>query len=330
MRPRIEAVRKEVGAPALAAGFLWNGSGPIIHCAGETRIGNGQEPDRDAVWHLGSITKPVTATLVARLVDRGIIRWCDTVGDLLGADAGNLPVARRQATLQDLLCHKAGLAKDLPPQEFEVFHGRPATPDSRREYAIAALRQPGDAKSNGDAAYSNNGYVVVGALLEACTAQPWEELVRDHVASPLHLATLGFGPPPVSENIGQPIGHRDEDGRLIPDAETDNPHALGPAGRIHMSMADLLRFADAHCRRDPEFLRAETYERLHTPIGDGIFTPGWARTPENTFWHNGSNGLWYAVVSFWPDDGLCGALAINRGDRPVLDQVLFDLLTEFG
>ena len=66
-------------------------------------------------------------------------------------------------------------------------------------------------------------------------------------------------------------------------------------------------------------LATETYKRLHTPeLGD--YACGWVRKeptdeiPHATYWHNGSNTMWYALVVFIPGKNMTVAVTANDGD----------------
>ena len=97
---------------------------------------------------------------------------------------------------------------------------------------------------------------------------------------------------------------------------------MGPAGSVHMSLADLVTYAGEHLRGQlgkGKLLSAETYELLHTPRLNQ-FAYGWGvksgagKTPYTIYWHNGSNTLWYALVAFIPEKDMVVAVTANDGD----------------
>ena len=96
--------------------------------------------------------------------------------------------------------------------------------------------------------------------------------------------------------------------------DADNPAALGPAGRVHMPLADMARFLLAHARKRPDFLRADSYDLLHaTPFG-GNYAMGCVVISPEARWHNGSNTMWYAEAIFNLTDGTVAAIVVNDGD----------------
>ncbi len=80
-------------------------------------------------------------------------------------------------------------------------------------------------------------------MLEAATGESWESLMKREVFTPLGLTGAGFGAPMGKQPFDQPRGHQ-----LVSDADkavplnVDNPAALGPAGRVHMPLADMGRY----------------------------------------------------------------------------------------
>lgn len=312
---RIRALRVEAGSPALAA-IAQRRGGPAKAWADGVRTAGGEDAvARADRWHIGSITKSFTATLVARLVEAGAVRWEDTAGDLLGAAAPDMFAAYRGATFRHLLSHRSGLPANIPALQFMRFSRTLA--DARAERASfvrIALAMTPEGPAERTFVYSNNGYVVAGAMLEAKLGQSWETLVAREVFAPLGLRSAGFGAP----GPGNPVGHA---ARLLgggrqphPPGQgvTDNPVALGPAGTIHLSLDDLLTYLAAHRDRSP-FLSPENWARLHTPPFGGDYALGWIVRPDGARWHNGSNTLWYAEAQFDAETGLAGAAVVNDG-----------------
>ncbi|ESQ80976.1 serine hydrolase [Asticcacaulis sp. YBE204] len=251
-------------------------------------------------WHWGSITKSMTATLCARMVEAGVIDWKTTVGKVFGAkDAG--PYA--QATLLHLLSHRAGLQANIDLMNM-VFYSRDPLPDPRDErnkWALAALKQKPVGPAGKQNVYSNNGYIVAGAMLEKLTGKPWETLIQQEVFAPLGIEAAGFGAPGRPGQVDQPLGHAVQGhtrkpmpvGAKLPN---DNPVALGPAGRVHMPIASMLNYLRAHRDQPATFLKAESWQALHTPHFGDDYALGWVVRPDGSLWHNGSNTMWYAEV----------------------------------
>ena len=64
---------------------------------------------------------------------------------------------------------------------------------------------------------------------------------------------------------------------------TDNPAALGPAGRVHANFEDVLKYLAAHRDQAAPFLARASWEMLHTPPFGGPYAMGWAQRLKRVF-----------------------------------------------
>lgn len=322
------ATRTQAGAPAIGVVLVRPDADPLVVVDGVRRLGHEAHVQPTDAWHWGSITKSMTATLVARLVEADEITWDDTIEQLLGDRVPEMHDEYRSATFRHVLSHRAGLQANIPVARFADFSAIPEDPVADRlEWVRIALMQKPRGPMGETFEYSNNGYVVAGAMLEAALGESWEELIRREVFGPLGMEGAGFGGP--GENA--PRGHHPDGGKLTvvpPDA--DNPPALGPAGRVHMPLADMARYLAAHAERRADFLGQGSYDVLHTAEFGGPYAMGWMVTGDSGRWHNGSNTMWYAEAAFDLASGRAAAVAVNDGDiaraQPAVGKLLRRLL----
>lgn len=296
-----ERVRAGHNLPALGVAIVSSADPSEQAIVGVRRRGEPTAALPEDLWHLGSCGKAITATLIARLVERGLMRWDETVGarfsDLPGV--ADSPLAR--ATITDLLAHRAGV-----PVNFDVraYADRRDVRAARRELVAVAARHPRLREPGQRVEYSNWGYTIAGAMAEAATGKDWESLVDEEVFRPLGITSAGFGGTGTPGQIDQPWPH-DARGRPAPGngPAMDNPPAMGPAGRIHMSLRDWARFVAEHlkgARGGSTYLSAAGWQRLHTPLAED-YALGWL-APERswaggrTLHHAGDNTLNFALV----------------------------------
>jgi CubicO group peptidase (beta-lactamase class C family) len=318
----LQRARARHGLPALGAAVFGVNQAPEVAVVGVRRQGFPVNVVNDDRWHLGSNTKAFTAMVVARLVERGRLRWDSTVGQVLG---GALPVhdAFQGVTLEDLLSHAGGLPHDFPMNPaWKAAVARQGSLHQQRLDLVGPLLAsqpvypPGTQHS-----YSNVGFVVAGVMAETAAGQAWEELVLSEIVGPLGLSTAGFGAPGRTEFLDQPWGHRR---RLFwlaavpPGPRADNPPALGPEGTLHMSLADYITFLSdqvAGAHGDGRLLSREGYHRLHNDEGRLSWGLGWGvrHMPSwgTVITHTGSNGFWYHVAWASLDRRVGFAIASN-------------------
>ena len=313
----LDAVFATTAPPALAAGIvgreglIWSG------VRGVRRAGTADPATLNDRWHLGSNTKAMTAAVFGRLVAKGRARWAMPVA---AAFPGlTVDPAWNTITLDDLMRHRGGLLDGPVVNRAWLIaaHGdtRPL-PVQRAELAARVFSAP-PAGPVGTFAYSNGNYIVVGAAIEALTGEAWETVMQRELFAPLDLVSGGFGAP---KGEG-PWGHRGGT-PVNPAGFADNPPALGPAGTVHMTLADYGRFVGAMMGGAPDWLGADTRRHLLTPAagdppayaaGWGVITAPWAGVsgPGPAITHNGSNTMWFATVLAAPERGL-GVIALSN------------------
>jgi CubicO group peptidase (beta-lactamase class C family) len=276
----------------------------------------------------------MTGTLVARLVEDGALSWDDTVDDVLGSRASDMKEAYRRATFRHLLSHRAGLQANIELADVLKFsRDTDDAREDRKAYARLALAMSPKGPMEATYEYSNAGYVIAGAMIEARLRARWEDLIRSELFEPLGLASAGFGAPGRAGATDQPVGHaRSGPGGTLqaypPGGPiTDNPVVIGPAGRVHINLADLLRYLAAHCDGSA-FLKPESWRILHTPPFGGGYAMGWIVLPDGALSHGGSNTLWYAEGRVDRAAGVVAAAAANDGDLPRVTPAVGNALLE--
>ena len=102
----------EADLPALGCALVTSAGLQGVGAVGLRAWGGSVEVTADDQWHIGSCTKALTATLVARLVERGVLRWETTLGEVFG-DAVTMDAAWRDVPIAWLLCHRSGDRKSV-------------------------------------------------------------------------------------------------------------------------------------------------------------------------------------------------------------------------
>lgn len=316
LQARLEPLRSSLALPAAGGASFGADGAPELAVVGLRKLGADTPVTTDDLWHIGSITKSFTSLMVGKAVERGELTWTTTMKEMVGERAG----AYGGVTVEHLLSHRSGLPANTTPAIMgPAGQGNPPLTELRQRILTEALKTTPAAAPGAQMTYSNLGYVVMAAILESRSGASWEQLVQKEVLGPLALQSAGFGAPGVLNELTQPRGHRNGTTPVEPGPFADNAPFLGPAGRLHMTLADLARWGQEHLRgalgRDG-LVRAATFARLHQPVGAGEYGLGWVtdtRQPGRVIWHNGSNTMWYAVVAFSPDTRRGVVVTTNGG-----------------
>lgn len=338
-------IREKHKVPGLVAGIVTSRG---LQSAGAVGLRKAGSPEAITVHdqlHIGSDTKAMTATLLGQLVDEGKLSWQSTVGDVFPHLKAEVHPDFVHVTLEQLLTHRAGLPANLPYGQFadvSVVAQRQAL--LKKALAEAPLDAPGTKFS-----YSNVGYIIAGHFAEQITGRSWEELMRSELFEPLGMSSAGFGPPGMKDSgtkgtgtkdaVDQPWGHQLIFGKAQA-LQLDNPEVLGPAGRVHCSIADWALFVALHlqgARNETKFLKPETFKTLHTPPAGQEYAAGWGLVERpwaggRALMHAGSNTMWYAVAWLAPERDVAYLAVVNQGGdaaREACDAAVAALILEW-
>jgi D-alanyl-D-alanine carboxypeptidase len=265
--------------------------------------------------HLGSDTKAMTAILIGRLIGKGQLAFDTPMAAIFRDSATKLNPLMATNTVRSLLNHVAGFTHDLDWWALEATHL--SLPEQRQRAAEQALSSV-PATPIGGFSYSNVGFVVLGAIIEATTGRAWEDVMESEIFRPLQMASAGFGPPGTSGKVDQPWGHVSL-GERLEAVQLDNAPVLGPAGTVHCSIVDWSKFIAEilrSARGHPTLVSAETFRQLTTPPPDQWSAGGW--NVVERLWaggfaltHAGSNTTWYCNVWIAPNKDFAVLIAFN-------------------
>lgn len=193
--------------------------------------------DRYSSFQIGSVTKAMTASMVAMLSADGALSLDDPVVAYVPEFAVADPSATSSITVRHLLSHTSGFDGDV---WFDVGEG--PEPIARLVGSLGDLPQqcpPGTGFS-----YSNMGYVVLGRLVERVTGVPFDAALESLVAVPSD-ASIRLGLSNVSGSHA--VGHVRGDQGWVPVDQVEGPPCLAPAGsRTWATVDDLLAFGELH------------------------------------------------------------------------------------
>ncbi|TDC63860.1 serine hydrolase domain-containing protein [Streptomyces hainanensis] len=218
----------------------------------------------DTVFCLASITKTFTALAVAQLAERGALSFTDTLGHHL---EGFPAEVADTVTIHQLLTHTSGVGRPA------IGNGELPTWSSHEEVIEGtvdiARRTPLQFTPGTRFGYSNDGYVVLGAIVARASGVPFVDHVRQQVFEPARMGRTGFpGRPEARADaaVARPYWTQPSGERVDLFSTDFAPYSYGPAGGAYTTAADLLAF-----------VRALTAGRLLGPALTALVTAG--KTP---------------------------------------------------
>ena len=312
--------------------------------SGERIKGSGQplQLTGDSRYHVGSVTKSMTSSLLAILIEDGMLEngWDATMAEILPfAEEGNYA----NATLRQVAGMISGIPNELNLTEVDSYPYDPNdVPSIRRAVAMVALDSTPVSPPGTSYLYSNWAYIVAGHIIEELTGEAWENVLSRRLFLPLGV-DLGddeskyTGAP---NNAWDPWGHIGVDQKPCDPSLNlcDNNPVLGPAGTASPVAAAMARYFAWHlqCHNGdiPEdssaasLLSTESCRKLHEPADPQLSSYGYGWLCYNSTdagglvcTHNGSNTMNYynVTLAFEMDRAFVG---YTNGLRPEWEDVI--------
>jgi len=334
----LDELRERYGVPGLVAVAANPENVIFAGAAGATTL-DGEALTIHSRFHVGSVSKPISATAIALAVAEGRLTWDGPLSEVDPALFANAHPAWRDITPRQLLSHTAGVAPFEEDEEFLAFV--PTTSDGsarRREFAAWILATEPDYAPGSQHQYSNAGYTVLASVMEELYRTDFGARVASSVFDPLGMTSAGAGPPSLAHPDESP-GHRWDpsvsrylqyqdppEGELIRDL-------ILPAGDFHLSMVDLAMFGAEHVNGLDSagvLLSREDYRDLHQPVLDD-YAMGWNVRPTSDSHVGGLEGWHTAALIVMKDEGISYAVAVNAelADMTLFSEVIA-MLREAG
>ncbi len=202
----IQKAESEGLFPGAALGIYLKGAPFITRYHGRHTFVPWSRPvDRDSLFDLASLTKPLaTALAVALLMERGQLELKHNLGDFWDG----LPPDKAQITVENLLTHTSGLAAWMA-----IYERLPAKKGRERgsrldEACRIILGEPLCSKPGKAALYSDLGFMLLGRVVELVSQKGLWSLVKEEIYSPLGLSKISVAQEnPSNRQVFVPSGY---------------------------------------------------------------------------------------------------------------------------
>lgn len=212
----------------------------------------------DHVFRIGSVTKQFAAAAVLKLAEAGKLSLDDPLTKFVPGYPGGEAVSVRM-----LLDHTSGIRSYTGIDA--IMAGGGIMKDLDTAGLIDSFKaEPADFAPGQGWAYNNSGYVLVGAVIEAASGQPWHVYLDETFFKPLGMARTGYGNAADAVIPGHVDGYTRKDERWARAAylSMTQPHA---AGALVSTIDDLLRWNRA--LHGGQVLGEARYRAMVTPAG---------------------------------------------------------------
>lgn len=327
VRAEIRRLMDSTATPAIAVALAQNG-----RITWEEGFGWADREKRipateHTMFSLASISKPITATGLMRLVEEGKVDLDAPANRYLGpGQITGLAGDAAQATVRRVMSHTAGL-----PLHYTFYYAginggdEPTMDEAISRYGILVY-PPGQAYQ-----YSNLGYGIVDHIIERVSGIPYADYMRTRVFAPLGLTRM-------SVHIGpglEPYVAQRYDSKLRPIPFYDFDHDGGSA--VWASAHDLVRFGMFYLKeRLPDqqrILADSTIDRMHrswTPPGADLeYGLGWFFLDEfgwRRVSHTGGMPGVATILAIYPSERTAAVVLTNKAATPY-ERILQEILS---
>jgi CubicO group peptidase (beta-lactamase class C family) len=257
VRERIERELVEQDVPSLAVAVAKNGEIVWEEGFGWADRERRTPATQHTMYALASISKPITATGLMVLVERGLVDLDRPINDYLGeATLNGRAFDASGATVRLVANHTAGL-----PLHYQFFYRdepyrRPDMDETIRRYANL-VTPPGERNQ-----YSNLGYGIIDYVLERVSGKGYPDFMREEVFVPLGLSRMSVHIGPGLEDFT--ATRYTPDGTPYPFYDFD--HA--GASAVFSSAHDLVRFGMFHLKwrlaDQRRIISDDSIDQMHT------------------------------------------------------------------
>ncbi|MGV0603723.1 serine hydrolase domain-containing protein [Mycolicibacterium sp. XJ1904] len=256
------SIREAIDAGLLAGAvtLVWH-AGEVVQVneLGHRDVDAGLPMQRDTIFRIASMTKPVTVAAAMSLLEQGhfaltdpVATWVPELADMQvlvdpQGDLDKTTPARRLITFDDLMTHRSGLA-----YAFSVLgplsraYGRMSFRQDQDRWlaelaALPLVHQPGDRLT-----YSH-ATDVLGIAISRIVGKPLSDILRERIFDPLQMPDTGFSVGTARRHRAATMYKLDQSNTLQHDVMgpapiSDPPFCTGGAG-LWSTVDDYLRFA---------------------------------------------------------------------------------------
>ena len=301
-------------AEAIGGWFTADGiaaAAAAVDASGTVTAADPADLPADARFEIGSVTKTMTATVLALLAAEGTLSLDDPIGRWLSAGP------HAEITVRQLATHTSGLPAVAPNRQATLDNQANPWAGYTFERAEEGLRQATVTPGN-PWRYSNLGYQLLGLIVQRASGTDYPALLAERLLAPLGMAHSGVG----SRGAGTALpGHAAD--RPVPRWE----HPWG-AGGVEATVADLARYARAGLFQ-PDSPLGAAIKLAQTPVlprpdpptpgpsaGGSWQALGWVVEDGGVCWHTGGTGGFSTCVMIDHGRGRAVAAVVGYGGSP--------------
>lgn len=232
--------------------------------------GNKIPVSENSIFRIASISKPITALAILKLMENGKLKLNDKVfgkGAILGEKYGTIPYteAKKSIAVSHLLDHKSGWTND----PFDPMFSDNNTTQTDLINDMLDNR-PLQHTPGSIFYYSNFGYCVLGRIIEEISGKSYEDYVNEEILNPLDITNMKIGGNTLDNRLNDEVKYYDQEGYSPYAMNVSRMDANGGWLASSKDLVRLLAHVDRNSRR-PDILNAGSLNNLYFGFENWLF-----------------------------------------------------------
>lgn len=229
----VKEIHTRTTVPGLAVAVVHQDEVVYAKGFGVRQIGTDLPVDKYTVFQLASVSKPLGATVIAKLVSEGVVNWSTPIVQYLPEFALADPYVTRHLTFGDLYTHRSGLPAHAGDWLEDIGYGRLDILKRLRFEPLAPFRA--------HYAYTNFGLTAAAEAASRAAGLSWEELSEQLLYRPLGMNVTSSRYSDYVQTINKAVPHVRVNGRW--EAKyTRYTDAQSPAGGASSNVVDMAKW----------------------------------------------------------------------------------------
>ncbi len=221
--------------PGMAIAVVKNDEVILAEGYGIRNLNDPQPVDADTQFGVASISKHMTASSLAILVDEGLISWHDPVTKHIPWFELSDPWATANVTIHDLLTHQVGVGRLLGNRLQFMSNS------SREEMLYQMRYHEFEEPFRSDYVYSNVMYTLAGEIVPAVTGQSWDDFMMERFFEPMEMTRTNTSVDDLDEDSNMAWPHQYIEGEVV-NIPLRNWDVSSPAGGVNSTANDMAKW----------------------------------------------------------------------------------------
>jgi len=264
--------------------------------------------DTNTIFHVGSVTKQFTATVVLKLQEEGKLSLHDKLDKYFPQFTH-----ANEITIENLLTHTSGIynyTNDIDEEDSAIA----CNPVDKQLVLDLIFKHDLDFKPGTQFRYCNSGYYLLGLIIEKVTAKSYEQNVRDIIFDPLQMTHSLFDfKHSADTNIATGYQSISDKEQTEASAWRWDSTVTYAAGAIFSTTGDMYKWSQAIA--DKKIISADSWKAALTPHLEH-YGYGWyidSLFGKRTISHGGGIAGFIAYLCYYPEDDVTIILLNNYG-----------------